>query len=348
MIALGAVGLFDGALGVAWPSMRETFGQPLAALGIVLLAYTGGYFTTSLSGGWLLEHVGTGVALIGAVLLGASGGDADLTLNHELAQNHGVRALGFLHAAWGLGAALGPLLVTAVVAGGRSWRLAFVPVIVVQLGLLVAYVVVRRSWAPVPRHRDEPDDAERLDRVAVALALGMFFLYVGVEAGTGQWGFTLLTEGRAMAERTAGRWMSSYWLGLTAGRLVLGFGGHRRSPDVLLTASVVGSATAVLFLAVDPAGVGYLALPLLGFALAPVFPVLMAVTPERLGVHRAARVIGLQIAASSVGGVVLPSLMGLGAQAWGIETIAVLLSAAASALALVHVAALRQRRPTPR
>ena len=371
MIALGAVGLFDGALGVAWPSMRETFGQPLAALGIVLLAYTGGYFTTSLSGGWLLEHVGTGVALIavagaaiagaslfsiapvwgvvllGAVLLGASGGDADLTLNHELARNHGVRALGFLHAAWGLGAALGPLLVTFFVAGGRSWRLAFVPVILVQLGLLIAYVVLRRSWAPVPRRRDEPHDAERLDRVAVAFAIGMFFLYVGVEAGAGGWGFTLLTEGRAMAERSAGRWMSSYWIGLTVGRFVLGLGGHRRTPDGLLTVSVLGSAAAALFLAVDPFGVGYAALPLLGFALAPVFPVLMAVTPERLGAHRAARIIALQIAASSVGGVVLPSLMGLSAQAWGIEALAVVLTVSAMGLALLHVVALRRRRPIP-
>ena len=76
MIALSAVGLFDGAVGVLWPSVRHTFDQPLAALGVVLLAYTGGYFCTSLAGGWLLERVGTGRAMLGVAagaIAGASG-----------------------------------------------------------------------------------------------------------------------------------------------------------------------------------------------------------------------------------------------------------------------------------
>jgi fucose permease len=372
MIALGAVGLFDGALGVAWPSMRNTFDQPLAALGIVLLSYTGGYFCTSFAGGWLLERVGTGAALLGvaaaaiagatlfavapawpvvlagAVLIGASGGAADLTLNHELAQHHGVRALGFLHAAWGLGAAVGPVLVTGIVAGGRTWRLAFVPIVVLQTALLICYLVVRRRWAPVPTRADEPDDAAPLDRVGLVVALGLFLLYVGVEAGAGGWCFTLLTEARHMPGTTAGVWMSSYWLALTAGRLALGLAGDRRPPDVLLSASVAGSAVAAVLLWADPFGVGYLALAPLGFALAPVFPVLVAVTPERLGAHRAARAIGLQIAASSVGGVAIPSAMGVGAQAFGVSALAPMLATSAIGLALLHVVALRRRRPTRR
>ena len=372
MIALAAVGLFDGALGVAWPSMRGTFDQPLAALGVVLLSYTGGYFVTSFVGGWLLERVGTGMAMVGvassaiagaslfaispawplvlagAVLIGASGGAADLTLNHELAQHHGVRALGFLHAAWGLGAAVGPIVVTAFVAGGRTWRLAFVPIVAMQIGLLVAYVVLRRDWEPVPRRDEEPDDVEPLDRVALVLALGLFLLYVGVEAGAGQWGFTLLTEGRGMAARTAGAWMSSYWLSLTAGRLLLGVGGHRYPADALLSASVGVALTSALAVWFDPFGAGYVAMVPLGLALAPVFPVLVAVTPERLGPHRAARAIGMQIAASSVGGVGIPSAMGLGAQAWGVDALAPMLATSAAVLAAVHAVALRRRPPTRR
>ena len=366
MIALGAVGLFDGALGVAWPSMRATFDQPLAALGLVLLAYTGGYFVTSASGGWLLERIGTGRALIGvastaivgaalfatapawpvvvfgAALLGASGGAADLTLNHELAQHHGVRALGFLHAAWGLGAAVGPIVVTGFVSGGRTWRYAFVPIVVIQVGLLAVYAILRRDWAPVPHHADDLGDAAPLDRVALLLALGLFLLYVGVEAGVGHWGFTLLTSGRGMADRRAGAWMSSYWLSLTAGRLALGLGGHRRSPNTILTASVVGAVVSAAVLWLDPFELGYVALMPFGLSLAAVFPVLVAVTPERLGSHRAARAIGIQIAASSVGGVAIPSLMGIGAQTWSVDALAPMLALSAAALAVLHGVALRR------
>jgi len=371
MTALAAVGLFDGAVGVLWPSVRHTFDQPLAALGIVLLSYTGGYFCTSLVGGWLLERVGTGRALlgvavvaiagastfalapvwplvlVGGVLLGASGGAADLTLNHELAQHHGVRALGFLHAAWGLGAAIGPVLVTTIVAGGRTWRLALVPIVVAQVALLIAYVVVRRDWHPVPRRVDQPDDATPFNAVALGLAVALFAVYVGVEAGTGAWGFTLLTESRGVGPRAAGVWMASYWLALTAGRLVLGFVGDRWSPDAVLRAAALTATGAAAFLWADPLGGGALALAPLGFALAPVFPVLIAVTPERLGAHRAARAIGLQIAASSVGGVTIPAAMGIGAQAIGRWALAPMILVSAVALAVLHDVASRQQRPTP-
>lgn len=368
MIALAAVGLFDGALGVLWPSMRHTFSQPLAALGIVLLAYTGGYFCTSLAGGWLLERVGTGrallgvaagaitgatafaaapvwpVALAGAALLGMSGGAADLTLNHELAQHHGVRALGFLHAAWGLGAAIGPVLVTSIVAGGRTWRFALVPIVVVQIALLVAYAVVRRDWEPVPLRAVEGEGSEALDVVALGLAVTLFAVYVGVEAGTGAWGFTLLTDGRHVAERTAGAWMASYWLALTGGRVALGFIGDRWAPDALLRASTMLAVVAAAWLWANPLGTGALALAPLGFALAPVFPVLVAVTPARLGVHRAARALGMQIAASSVGGVVIPSAMGVGAQALGTGALAPMVLVSAVALGGLHDAASRRQR----
>ncbi len=368
MLALSAVGMFDGALGVAWPSMRETFDQPLAALGVVVFAYTSGYFITSSIGGWLLEHVGTGLAmigialsaiagaslfsispvwlvvLVGAFLVGVSGGAADLTLNHELAQHHGVRALGFLHATWGLGAAVGPVVVTAFVTGDRSWRLAFVPIIVLQVGLLVAYLVVRDDWAPVPRRRDAPADVEPLDRAALGIALAMFFVYVGVELGAGQWGYTLLTDGRDMSEGTAGAWMSSYWLALTGGRLLLGLGGHRRDADELLTMSVIGAVVSAAVLWLDPFGAGVVALVPLGLSLAAVFPVLVAVTPERLGEHRAARAIGMQIAASSVGGVVLSAAYGLGAQTWGPDALAPMFVVSSSGLAVLHAAALQRPR----
>jgi fucose permease len=371
MTGLAAVGLFDGAVGVLWPSMRATFSQPLAALGVVLLSYTGGYFCTSLAGGWLLERVGTGRALVGVALsaiagastfalapvwplvfvggalLGASGGAADLTLNHELAQHHGVRALGFLHAAWGLGAAIGPVLVTSIIAGGRTWRLALVPIVVAQLVLLLAYVIVRDDWHAVPRRVDQPVDAAPFDLVALGLAVALFAVYVGVEAGTGAWGFTLLTEGRGVGDRAAGVWMASYWLALTGGRLVLGVVGDRWSPDTVLRAAALVSIVSAAWLSADPLGAGALGLAPLGFGLAPVFPVLIAVTPERLGAHRAARAIGLQIAASSVGGVAIPAAMGVGAQAIGTWALAPMILVSALALGVLHDAASRLRRPTP-
>lgn len=371
MVALAAVGVFDGALGVAWPSMRRTFDQPLAALGVVVLAYNAAYFASSSVGGWLLERTGTGramllvgvtavagvttfavspawaVVLVGAAVLGVSGGAADLALNHELAQHHSVRAIGFLHAAWGLGAAAGPTLVTAFVAGGDSWRAAFVPLIAVQVALLAAYVVLRDRWSSSPQPvRPAADDTAPLDRAGLVVAMALFFVYVGVEAGVGQWGYVLLTEGRGMGARPAGAWMSAYWLSLTAGRIGLGFAGHRWPADAVLTASTMVALASAVVLWLDPRGAGEAALLPMGLALAAVFPVLISVTPARLGAHRAARVIGVQIAASSVGGIVLPGLLGVGAQVLGTDELGWMLAVPAAALLGLHALALRRARGT--
>ena len=63
--AFAALGLRDAALGVAWPSVRETFDQPLAALGTVLIAGTIGALLGSLASGRLHQRFGPRVTLAG-------------------------------------------------------------------------------------------------------------------------------------------------------------------------------------------------------------------------------------------------------------------------------------------
>ena len=48
------LGVPDGMLGVAWPSMQTTFGVALGQMGILLLATTAGFMLTSFSAGRLI------------------------------------------------------------------------------------------------------------------------------------------------------------------------------------------------------------------------------------------------------------------------------------------------------
>ena len=86
--------------------------------------------------------------------------------------------------------------------------------------------------------------------------------------------------------------------------------------------AVVGAA--VLGWASGPAH-GAVGLPVLGLGLAAVFPTLVALTPARVGAGRAARVIGLEVAAAALGGGVLPGLMGLVLDARGLGALGPLL-----------------------
>ena len=142
-LAFVSLGLPDGLLGVAWPSMRADFGLPLDALGVLLAAFTSGYVSASFAGGRLLARLGlgallavscflTGLSLLGyalapawgmvvalALVAGLGAGGIDTGINTYAAERHGPGMLNWLHACYGIGAAGGPAIMTAVLATAR-------------------------------------------------------------------------------------------------------------------------------------------------------------------------------------------------------------------------------------
>jgi fucose permease len=87
--------------------------------------------------------------------------------------------------------------------------------------------------------------------------------------------------------------------------------------------------------------VGALGLALTGLSLAAIFPTLIAITPDRLGVERARSAIGYQVAAAALGGALLPSLAGVLAARWSLEVVGPLLVVATGVMIALHAAAQR-------
>src|ERR1700694_1645939 len=140
LVLFVTLGLPAGAIGVAWPHMRASLGAPLAGLGLLLAAFTVGYFVASAGSGAVTLRLGTpallmggcGLASVGALglslasqwwlvpvaglILGAGSGLVDAAVNAQVSLNRDVRYMGWLHASWALGAALGPPLVVVSLA----------------------------------------------------------------------------------------------------------------------------------------------------------------------------------------------------------------------------------------
>ncbi len=79
LLSLGSfvlLGLPDGMLGTAWPSMRATFGAPVGDLGLILLIATAGSVLVTAFVGPLIRRLGVpavlAAAVIGFVVLGGS------------------------------------------------------------------------------------------------------------------------------------------------------------------------------------------------------------------------------------------------------------------------------------
>ncbi len=355
-----ALGLSQGVLGVAWPSMRLDMSRPLSDLGVLLAIGTGGYFVAGVVSGWLTRRLGVGhlltatmalgtvslagygvakswpLLLVSAIGVGVTGGLIDSVVNSYVALRHGTRTMNLLHASFGIGATAGPILVASTLARGLSWRTAFLVLAVAELVLLVTVASVRRRW---PEASQETGAAAADHHVGGPIAglLGLFFLYVGLELAAGQWAYSLLTEGRGVTEFIAGLWVALYWGGLTGGRLLLGVIGDRIGGRTVLHMSMIGTILGCAIFWWDPAGLGAFGLPVAGVSLAGIFPTLVALTPSWVGSERAPTVIGYQIAASSVGAASLPWIAGRFIDSAGLESLGPFLVVAATLMALLHL-----------
>jgi fucose permease len=85
-------------------------------------------------------------------------------------------------------------------------------------------------------------------------------------------------------------------------------------------------------------------LMLIGFALAPIFPSLIATTPERLGSKHVANAVGFQVAAATIGAAVLPSLAGVLSGYFGLEVISIIIFVGTLFLFVFFEILVRQRK----
>ncbi len=89
-----------------------------------------------------------------------------------------------------------------------------------------------------------------------------------------------------------------------------------------IRAMILVSFFAILLLWWNPVdGISFLGLLILGFAMAPVFPLLISGTPARMGIGDATNAIGLQVGAASLGIAVVPGLAGVLAERISLEII---------------------------
>jgi len=361
------LGLPAGALGVAWPHMRASLGAPLAGLGLLLAAVTVAYFLASASSGPLAERFGEAALLIGgcglaaigllalslatgwwivppvSLLVGAGSGLIDAAVNTHVSLNRGVRYMGLVHASWAGGAALGPQVVVVSVATTGSWRAAFAAAgaAFVVSGLVVA--LRRHDWsgngeggtdlaldqtAPPPTYRR-----------AMVLMAGVFLLGAGLEATAGDWSYSQLTLGRLVPTELASWGATLFWAGLAGGRVALGVFGHRFTPTRLLDGGIGVSALASLVFWLGPPLVSaFIALPLLGAAVSVIFPLLLSLTPSRVGPGMTAHAVGYGLAAGTIGGGGLPAATGLVLQSGGLLTLGPVMTGMAALLLLLHAA----------
>lgn len=339
-LAFISIGFPDAVLGVAWPAMRVTFDRPISSLGFILVASGTGYFISGVFAGKALERFGVGKLLaisttlvaiglfgfalmptfwflmVAAVLIGLGSGAVDAGLNFFAAEHFSVTVMNWLHAFFGIGAMVGPLIMSATFAAGGTWRVGYFIVASLIAVMAITFYLTLDRW----NNGDHAEAEQAAARVSVRHVLGlpavwlqilMFLVMCGIEASAGNWTATVMTGRFGASESEAGVWAGVFWGAMAAGRIFVVPLSRGMNPARLLQICTWGLLAGGFLMTRDPEWLFKVGLIIFGLAMAPMFPTMMSLTPIRLGTPVSLHAIGFQVSAGTLGIVGIPTLGGI-------------------------------------
>lgn len=333
-----SLGLPDTVLGVAWDTMRLELDQPVYYAGFVTTLLTACSAVSAFFSGAILRKVGTGrllmlcgfvtgfsllgyalapafwVILLCAIPLGFGQGAVDTGMNYYVAKHYTSRDMSWLHCCWGIGATVGPGIITAILAAGASWRWGYAAVSSTQIVLAFVFLLTLSLWNESGKE-DGGTESAVAGKVCYDIRFWccplMVFLYCGIEFSMGLWSYMFLTVCRGASAEVAGYAVAGYWGMLTAGRFFVGIFANRLGNVRQIRFSMAGGLLGGVLLAIP--GISYLpfaALGLIGFSFASFYPAMMHAAPERFDDATACTVIGYQGGAGMLGTALIPAVFG--------------------------------------
>lgn len=340
-----SLGLPDGLLGAGWPIMYQELNVPLSYSGIIFMLIAAGTVVSSLQSDRLTKKLGAGkitalsVAMTAAALLGFAfshsfillclwaipyglgAGSVDAALNNYVALHYESHHMSWLHCMWGVGASVGPYILSNVLVMGGTWNTGYLTVGILQIFLSAALFLSLPIWKKKEQQTaaqfDEPLSTEPLPLKEVIRIHGAkeimlaFFCYCALEQTVGLWASSYLVVYKGIPEVTASAFASLFYIGITAGRAVNGFLTFKLSDTKLIHLGQAIIAAGVLMLLL-PVGdlcslIGFVAI---GVGCAPIYPCIIHSTPVHFGRDRSQAMVGVQMASAYVGTSLMPPFFG--------------------------------------
>lgn len=243
--------------------------------------------------------------------------------------------LGFLHAFYGLGATLSPLIATSMITkGGLPWYVFYY--LMIGAAILELVSSVWAFWAATgavfrvanPRTTDSKGNRMRealttMPSARVTWLCALFLLgYVGAEVALGGWIVTFMIRVRHGARFASGMTATGFWLGVTVGRVILGFVTPKIGEKLAISIYLpVAMGLQLLFWLVPQFYVSAVAVAFQGFFLGPLFPAAVVAATKLLPRHLHVSAIGFAAAFGGGGAAVFPFAVGAIAQAKGVQVL---------------------------
>lgn len=350
------IGAFQALYGPAIPTFLVEFGVSTTAAGFALSAHFLGALAGVLvfhrllgrvrnrvllrssyllmaAGGAVFATTGSWpVALGAAFVIGLGFGGIDYGLNQLFSVSFGRKSaamLNLLNAHFGIGAIAGPALVSWIGPANYPWLFGGSAALSLLLVFALRGVGNRSATAPGPA--DAPMGNRRVLMIIGSFVV-VYVLHVGIETGVGGWEPTHL-EAIGHTASAAAAATAAYWLAMTVGRFLVVPLTLRFSAPAIVIASCVGMAVCLALAAVPVlAPWAYIGV---GLFIAPIFPTALPWLNRAVPTVRGAG--AYVIAASMIGGVAFPPVLGAAIDLSGVRAVPVLLFVLAAICVAVSV-----------
>ncbi len=240
--------------------------------------------------------------------------------------------LGLVHGAYGLGATISPLIASAMVTKGHlQWYTFYYVMIGMVCCEFVAGMIAFAPHDGASYRRKLAYDDEGKERITTRHVLkqpltwvvAVFLLgYVGVEVSLGGWIPTFMIKVRHAEPFLAGLSVTMFWLGLTLGRVILGFVTGRIGEKLAITVYILLSVgLQLLYWLVPNFAASLVFIILLGFFLGPLFPAAIVTATKLLPPEYHVSAIGFAGGFGGGGAAIIPFGVGAIAQSKGVAVL---------------------------
>ena len=234
-------------------------GSLMLAFSVLLLGLLG----VALSPAW-------GLVLASAALGGLGYGMLSAGFNLAFAEL-GPGPSNLVNGMFGVGSVVSPTVIALLARTGHAPPFLLMAALAAVLALSVRLLWPRSLAGADTEQTQAP--APLFSRQTVGLFGLCFFLYVGIEAGFGNWATTYLTRLGAAAPAVL---TSGYWLALTAGRFASAALGSRVRPRTMITWASFGAMLGSALMLLGGLRLAPFGLMLAGFCIAPIFSTQLA------------------------------------------------------------------------
>ncbi len=346
-MAFISLGLPDSVLGSAWPTIYPEFDVPVSYAGIIYGIISVCTILSSLQSDRLNRRFGTGkvtafsvlttaAALFGfsicpnywmmmlwAIPYGLGAGSIDAALNNYVALHYKSWHMSWLHCMWGVGASVGPYIMSFALTHGQNWRMGYRYISWIQVALTVIIMLSLPLWKKQPTIVLEDGTEQELDSKALTLPevfaikgakplLFMFFCYCALEQTAGLWASSYLVLKYGINSELAASYGCLYFIGMTIGRAISGFISMKLNDNqmIRLGQTVILFGLFLMFLPFNY-HITLIGLVVIGLGSAPIYPCIIHSTPANFGADKSQALIGVQMASAYTGNLIMAPLFGV-------------------------------------